>query len=325
MTRKTVTGIFLIMALFAFGAGVSAQGDFAASLEVLNPGVEVQRVNTTNPISVSVEAIVGVGDVIRTDDTGQARITFFADGTDVTLEPETEYIIVEFGGDDDDFRLLVEVIAGQTTHRLNRILGANSSYDVRTPGMTLAARGTEFAIRVEADGRSAMLVRGGDVNTETPESSADVPAEFGVRSEVDAPLSDVVRASTFAELDSALDGCAASVTTPDDVSINVRLGPSTDLPRIGIIDAETVNNFGGTSATGDWYRITFAGGFGWILSTTAQIQGECAGLRVFEDTHIEDAESYDDTVGPIDFEPPAPPETDESPTDDAADEPADDE
>ena len=214
--------LFFVLSLIAISIVsfvVTAQNEFAATLEVLNSGVEVQRVNTVNFIAVEIEAIVGVGDTIRTDDTGSARVTFFADGTDVTLDPNTEYRIVEFQGDEDDFQLTVEVLVGQTTHRLNRILGANSSYDVETPGMTLAAQGTIFAIRVEDDGRSGMLVSEGVVDAGTGDDTADVPPEFGIRSEVGDDLSDVVRASSFAELDAALDGCSVSVTTVDDVSI----------------------------------------------------------------------------------------------------------
>lgn len=277
---------------------VTAQSEFAATLEVLNAGVEVQRVNTANFISVSVEAIVGVGDTIRTDETGSARVTFFADGTDVTLDPNTEYRIVEFQGDEEDFQLTVEVLIGQTTHRLNRVLGANSSYDVETPGMTLAAQGTVFEIRVEDSGRSGMLVSEGVVDAETDDGSADVPSEFGIRSAVNEPLSDVVRASTFEELDSALDGCSASVTTVDDVSINVRVAPSLEQERIGIISASDIDTFYGVSETGQWYRIMFEDDFAWILSSTATVDSDCAGLRVFEDSAFDDRESNVDDTPP---------------------------
>jgi len=272
---------------------VTAQNEFAASLEVLSAGVEVQRVNTANFIAVEIEAIVGVGDIIRTDETGEARITFFADGTDVTLEPESEYRIIEFEGDEEDFNLTVEVIAGQATHRLNRTLGANSSYDVETPGMTLAAQGTVFAIRVEDNGRSGMLVFEGLVDAGADEDSDEVPAEFGIRSEVGNDLSDVVRASTFAQLDAALDGCPVTVTTLDDVSINVRSAPSRDAEQIGLISASEINTFVGVNTDGNWYRIEFEDDFGWILSSSATLESGCAGLRVFENSFAEDSEASD--------------------------------
>ncbi|MEL7435583.1 MAG: FecR domain-containing protein [Chloroflexota bacterium] len=279
----TLVGCFILL----MNLVVVAQNEFAATLEVLSSGVDVQRVNTSNFITVEVEAIVGVGDVIRTDETGEARITFFADGTDVTLEANTEYRIIEFEGDDDDFQLTVEVLAGQATHRLNRALGASSQYDVETPGMTLAAQGTEFAIRVEENGRSGMLVFEGDVEAGSDDSFVDVSAAFGVRSSVDSALSDVVRASTFDELDAALDGCTATVTTLDDVSINIRSGPSLDNERIGMISADDIDMFVGINETGDWYRIQFGEGFGWILSSNATVDTTCAGLRVFADTYSE--------------------------------------
>jgi hypothetical protein len=282
----------IVLAVFLTSFIIRAQNDFAATLEVLSAGVEVQRVNTANYIPVEVEAIVGVGDYIRTDATGEARITFFDDGTDVTLEPNTEYHIVEFQGDDEDFQISVEVLAGQTLHRLNRVLGANSRYDVETPTMTLAAQGTVFAIRVEESGRAGMLVFDGTVDADSEAGTADVPPEFGIRAEAGSTLSDVVRASTFAQLDAALDGCSAAVTTLDDVSINVRLGPSLEQNQVGVLSAEMIDSFIGVSADGSWYRIRFAGGFGWLLSSTATIDSACAGLRVFENTRVEDASLY---------------------------------
>ncbi|MCU0466319.1 MAG: FecR domain-containing protein, partial [Anaerolineae bacterium] len=283
-------GVLVVIVAALWGA-VFAQDEFAASLEVLEAGVTVQRVNTSNPIAVSVEAIVGVGDVIRTDAEGSARITFFADGTDVTLQPNTEYRIVTFSGGEENFNLTVEVLAGQALHRLSRLLGANSSYDVQTPGLTLAARGTAFAVRVEANGRSAMIVTEGTVNAAAEEGAADVPELFGVRAEVDNALSEVVPATSFAELDAALDGCAASITITDDVSLNIRSGPSRDSELLGTLFAEDITQFYGVNETGDWYRIMFEDGFGWVQARTGVLEPGCAGLRPFPDTFLEDGEA----------------------------------
>jgi hypothetical protein len=255
--------------------------------------VEVLRVNTTNWIAINVEAIVGVGDIIRTGENGRARITFFADGVDTELEANTQYQIDRFEGDGESFQITVSVLVGQTTQRLDRILDANSSYEIQTPGMALAARGTQFRIRVEESGRSGMLVSEGTVQANKDEMLAEVPPEFGIRATEDEPLSDVVRANTFDELDAALDGCAAELTTVDDVRLNVRLGPSLDFPRIGTIDASEVTNLMGTIEAGGWYRIAFRGGFGWILSSNADVVGACAGLRLFpDDWGPEDVSQY---------------------------------
>lgn len=265
----------------------------AATLEVLKAGVEVKRVGTATWLPVRVEAIVGVGDAIRTDATGEARITFFADGVDTDLLPGTEYVIKKFEGNGETFTLSVEVLIGQTTQRIRRALDAGSSYDVDTPAMSLTARGTAFAIRVEDSGRAGMLVSEGNVEADSADEQAAIPPDFGIRAEVDGDLSDVVRAKSFAELDAALDGCTASVTTSDDVSINVRVAPRLDAPRVGTIAAAEVVNFKGVTAGGSWYRIDFRGGFGWILASKAVIGQDCAGLRQFpDDAPAEDTSLY---------------------------------
>ncbi|MEO0565206.1 MAG: SH3 domain-containing protein, partial [Chloroflexota bacterium] len=94
-------------------------------------------------------------------------------------------------------------------------------------------------------------------------------------------------------LDAALDGCTAALSTVDDVRINVRTGASLDFPIAGSVFADDVTNLKGISEDGRWYRIDFRGGFGWVLSTNAEIQGQCAGLRSFEPAFgPEDATQY---------------------------------
>lgn len=284
MKRIAVIGLLLLLSFSA----AQAQGELAATLEVLAGGVEMQRVNTVNWIPLRVEAVVGVGDTIRTDGTGRARITFFADGTDTEILPNTEFRINRFEGGDASFTLNAEVVVGQTVQRLSRLLDASSSYDITTPAMNLVARGTQFSIRVETNGRSAMLVQEGDVDASSETSDpASVAPGFGVRAASDGALSDVVRASTFEELDAAIDGCTATLTTADDVSLNVRSGASTSSQLLGYIGANEVVRLFGVSESGAWYRIPFEDGFGWVLSSTAVIAEACAGLRTFPENYRE--------------------------------------
>ena len=111
------------------------------------------------------------------------------------------------------------------------------------------------------------------------------PAGFGVRSAVGEPLSDVVAATSFEELDAGLDGCVVQISTADDVRLNVRLGPGRDFPHIATIAADEIETFVGISASGVWYRIEFRGGWGWVLSTSATVDPACNGLRRFPDSH----------------------------------------
>lgn len=290
---------------------VHAQSDeLAASLEVLAAGVEVKRVNTSNWISVNLEAIVGVGDTIRTDATGKARITFFADGVDTDIEPSTEYRITRFEGTDSGFHIGAEIVIGQTLQRIGRLLDSNSSYDITTPSMALAARGTEFVIRVSDSGRAATLVSKGVVNADAEAATADVPPGFGIRRDPGEELSEVVAATSFDELDSALDGCTASIQVQGDFSLNVRLGADRTFPLVGTIAPDAIDRFFGKTAATNWYRIPFRGGYGWVESASASIADNCSGLRQFTDQFgPEDVNLYEslgNPIAPTDLEVPTP-------------------
>lgn len=322
MTKKSAMFCFLlVLMLFAEAAPAHMQagsGELAATLEVISSGVEVRRVNTINWIAVRVEAVVGVGDIIRTDETGKARITFFADGVDTEIQPGSEFQINRFESNGGGFRLSASVLLGQSIQRIRRLLDADSSYDIQTPGMDLSVRGTEFIVRVEPGGRSAALVFEGTAVAAAEERRADVGAGYGVRSAADGGLSDVVLASTFDQLDSALDGCTATVRTLDDVRLNVRLGPSRDFPRVGTIDATEISRLMGISEAGGWYRIEFRGGFGWVLASDITLDEMCAGLRIFSDAHIEDLALYEalgETIKPEDLNVPTATPTPAEPAD----------
>ncbi|MCK6577035.1 MAG: FecR domain-containing protein [Anaerolineae bacterium] len=290
-------GVAIVM-LMGLAPVVAQQPELAALLEVMEGVVEVNRVNTEQWIAVRVEAIVGVGDRIRTDTTGEARVTFFADGIETDIRPNTEMRIEQFRGNEQTFELQVEVILGQTLQRIERALDASSSYSVTTPAMSLAARGTQFAIRVEESGRSAMLVSEGNVEAANPEEVEAVAPGFGIRAESAGELSDVVRAATFEALDASLDGCSAVLTTIDDVSLNVRQAPSIDAALVGYIAAADIDILIGVTEAGKWYRIEFQGGFGWVQSTTAVIDENCAGLRLFpDDVAPEDASLFETSNG----------------------------
>jgi hypothetical protein len=274
-----------LLAIMGMGLANAQGGKLAATIEVLEDGVEMLRVETSNWIKLSGGSVIGIGDTIRTDATGQARITFFDNGTDVDLLPGTTYRINDFEGTDVDYRLRVEIIVGETLQRINRIANATPDYSIQTPSMTLAARGTVFAVRVLPAGRAAMLVREGGVNALNSALNDPrlVEPGFGVRADPDEPVSEAVPATTYDQIDSALDGCTVSVSFADDISVNVRQGPGRDFPQIGIIAPAEITRLFGETETNNWYRIAFEDGFAWVQLPTITLDAGCAGLRPYPD------------------------------------------
>ncbi len=274
--------VFVVLALLlTMIPGAAAQGgDLVAVLEVIEAGVEVRRAGVEMWAPINVETLVGVGDAIRTDSTGQARITFFKDGAFTELTPDTEYRILTFRGGEDRFTLTVEILAGIVMQQFARLLDPASSYEVLTPGMAMTVRGTDFAVRVEDNGRSSLLTREGQVAAEASGVAAAVDPGFGVRSAVGEELSDVVPASTFEELDAALDGCAGTFTTEADVRLNVRVGPGLEFGRVGSIDPQDIFHMVGIDETGEWYRIPYNQGYVWVNAMMFEVS-TCDVLRRF--------------------------------------------
>lgn len=258
-----------------------------ATLEVLDAGVEMKRAGTEVWLPVRVEGLVSEGDAIRTDATGSALITFFEDGTSAELQPESEVVITRFTGNDERFTLEFEVLAGITVQQFQRLLDPASTYRVITPGIDMVVRGTDFAVRVEDTGRSALLTFEGRVDAD------DTPVEggFGVRAAADGPLSPVVPATTFDELDTALDGCPASATIDSDVQLNVRRGPSLDNDILTTLPPPDINLVLGVTESGEWYRISLGEEtFGWVSAELVAPDEACPLLRQFSDDYVEGAE-----------------------------------
>jgi hypothetical protein len=277
-------GVLLILLLLVFVKPVAAQNNLVATLETLNPTVEVLRADTSNWIAVEAEALVSANDRIRTGSEGRARVTFFADGVDTEILPNTEYVINEFQGNGmASYELSVTVLAGETIQRLERLLDSSSTYDVTTPNVALVARGTIFRVRVESS-RSLLLVDEGEVEASNQENSSSVAGGFGLRAEPGIGLSEVVAASTYAQLDSGIDGCESVITITEDVSLNVRIGADMRFPRIGSIQPFEITRLMGFTEDQSWFRIQFRDHFGWVrleADRVIDVDPACAGLREF--------------------------------------------
>ena len=294
--KRVVAIIFILSVALVAGLSQAQPVELAAKLEVRASGVDVIRVNTEERIPVNVETVIGVGDTIYTGETGIARVSFFNDIA-VEIEPNTTYRIVEFNSEGEDFTLVTAIDLGNITNIIDRELNENSIYVVNTPGMELSARGTVYAVRVEPNRRSSTVVEDGEVEASNNTEVASVPAGFGVRASANTDdengISDVVPVFSFAQLDSNLDGCDIAISAPGDVSLNVRLGPSLDYQQVGFIAPSAISLALGELSDNGWYRVEYAGSYGWVLANAATVDPECAGLRQYDMEYQEDPATYD--------------------------------
>jgi hypothetical protein len=297
----------LCCVIFCINAGhpllaKAESNNLVASLTRTGGTVEVNRVDTVQWIAINSETLVGVGDSIRTDGAGVATITFFANGTQTDLLPNSEFRIDTFNGTDTQFQLSVSVVVGQTLTRVTKLLDSGSTYTVNSTGLELGIRGTVFSVRVESSGRSATIVQQGLVKahnngstTGAATNDADVPAGYGVRAEASKGLSEVVHAASFAQLDAAIDGCGATLSIFGDVTLNIRSGPNLSFPRVGRLDNNQPLKILGTTISSGWYRIPFKGGIAWALfaGNVVHIDPKCSILPKYpNDWQGEDVTRY---------------------------------
>jgi FecR protein len=289
---------FVLIVAFVLAAAlpslaVRAEGELVASLENLQGSIAVKRFDASDFTPVIAETLVGVGDVVRTSEASRGRITFFANGVETEIEPNSELRIDEFTGDAETYQISVTLLAGQTLQRITKALDAGSNYTINSTGFELAVRGTTFSTRVKGN-QSAVIVSTGKVNIkgrdvaagQPPDlSAADVLSGFGARAEPGTGLSEVVKASNFAELDAALDGCTALIKTDGDVVLNVRTGPGINFPRVASLENNTQQRIVGRTETTKWYRIPFAGWFAWVYAPALVADSGCLNFRSFADSY----------------------------------------
>lgn len=185
---RYLVGITLLISLsFSLASSVSAMPStsaMAASVEIIEDGVEIQYVDTEEWIPLTSNNVVAEGDRLRTDETGTAMIVWFDDGTMTELQANTELEIITFnveskqGKDASPFNIATRIISGRVIFGVERLIDANSSFTVETPNMTASVRGTLFAIDVQETSDTSLIVTEGIVMASRSENEA-VAVEAG--------------------------------------------------------------------------------------------------------------------------------------------------
>ncbi len=141
--------VFVVFLVAAFGAQRALGA--GTVLEAVDGDVVVSRAGT--PEAALVGKSIRPGDEITTGPDGRAVLVFF-DGSTVTLDPSTAIRVEEASAPGGSLFIAVLQTAGATWHSVQRLTDANARYEVRTPIMVAAVRGTAFSVIVgEEDSR----------------------------------------------------------------------------------------------------------------------------------------------------------------------------
>jgi len=107
-------------------------------------------------------------DFIKTQYNSWSTLSLF-DGSEITIEPATEFKIVNLTGDVGDEKLdqgIFKLIMGTVINKVNELTGRGSRFEIETDSATAGVRGTYFEVSYQ-DGKNLVRVYEGSVRTES--------------------------------------------------------------------------------------------------------------------------------------------------------------
>jgi hypothetical protein len=204
---------------FAVGASLLAgpRSDVlrVATLTQVQGGVDILIADGSTWQPVEVGAQIEAGTRVRTGCDATAQLAFF-DGSTTDLASDTEVFIVQMISlkKAEGKVIILQQRAGQTYHRVQPLLDADSRFEVETPSAVASVRGTEFALDVGADGATQVVVVEGLVNVEAQEITIVVEAGQGTVARPQQPPDPAQPAATLPARVESLDPSGQTNTDP---------------------------------------------------------------------------------------------------------------
>jgi hypothetical protein len=274
--------VVLVSSFLTASTITHAQDDYAAALTITQPGVEILRVGTEQWIELPIDATTpfGVGDVLRTDNTGRAYLQVL--DSELLVLPESQFELLAFDVGDGGKASFEGYAEGRTVYHIPDA-SLFQQYSIRSPHLTVSQAAERFALESKADAPAYVVVASGEAVIEALGESVTLGADEGLQ--VSDAVSPVVQIAdvpiNFARVESRLYGCAGVISTAGDVKLRVRAGPNDNFFYMGSIDDNTPVEMMGFApgGGGDWYRIQFLSDFGWVLASV--IESNCSDLTEY--------------------------------------------
>jgi hypothetical protein len=128
-------------------------------------------------------------DWVQTDQAGLAEITFF-DGNLVEILPNTQIQVAEYRFADENSPIVtIRESVGDVRHKIDRVLDAESKYEVDTPSAVLTVRGTNFFSSVTWQGDSIINLETGTLAVSGVQPDGTVGLPFTLTENQSLPIS----------------------------------------------------------------------------------------------------------------------------------------
>src|SRR6266850_2850888 len=154
-------GLLVLVSLHAMHHVTSAQGGSMEARVTSVRGRALISRQATAPSGIARGATVLPGDEIDTRAGGRVAIEL-GDGSLVIVQPGSLVVVQDYRNA-SSLRELLQISVGRVRVRINHLGGRPNPYRINSPTASIAVRGTEFSVNVEARGDTEVVVYEGIV------------------------------------------------------------------------------------------------------------------------------------------------------------------
>ena len=278
------------------------------AINIITADVFVTPADGGDEIRLFENGVLNPGETLRTDASGTALVTWFYDGTEVALGPQSRLTLNSFSGDaGDDFALDVELHEGHLVGGVGSVAAAASDageWTIKTPTFTVRPLRGQFELSVSPEGDTRLIVTDGRVEVLDGDAAA-LPVDAN-QYLVGAPgVAETISTDGVTPTDALVDAGICTATAP--VNLNIRLAPNEDSRRLGGI-AEGQTLWVRAATEGDlWLQVYYetapedeeAANFGWVYGPAVTLDDAACGaiLRAPLDAMIYGGLGVDEALG----------------------------
>ena len=154
-------GLLVLAALHGMHHVTSAQGGAMEARVTSVRGRALISRQASAPSDIARGVVVSPGDEIDTRAGGRVAIEL-SDGSEVIVQPGSLVILKDYRNA-SSLRELFQITVGRVRVRINHLGGRPNPYRINSPTASIAVRGTEFSVAVEARGDTQVVVYEGIV------------------------------------------------------------------------------------------------------------------------------------------------------------------
>jgi len=242
------------------------------------------------------------GETLRSDANGVGLLTWFYDGTESVIGPNSTLKLNGFSGDEDgEFLIDLELTAGHLVNGMGNVADAieQGTWTVTTPAFTVKMLRGQFDVTVAEDGTTTLIVIDGRVEV-TVEGSDPITIDEGQY------LVSGGEPTTFTD-DGVTVNLPVMCTVTANTNLNVRLAPNEDSRKLGGVSEGQVF-WVHASTEGDlWLQVFYrtpeddeeGHNVGWIYGPAGTLDAANCGqiLRAPLDAMLFGGEGIDEPVG----------------------------